>query len=69
MKSMETLRNHHRVELVDDERTIGNGIIVTLKKGFTLDPMFDNRVGGADTVTEALGMVRRALKFDGPFDP
>ena len=35
----------------DDERDIGNGIIVTVK-GITLDPMSPTHVFGEDTVAE-----------------
>lgn len=52
-----------RVEFVDDERSIGNGVIITLRQGWTFDPLQDNRVSGADTVTKALAMVRSAYTF------
>jgi hypothetical protein len=66
--SLEKLRKHPRVEIVDDERGIGNGVIVTLKKGWTFDPAFDNRVRGEDTIREMLESVRMASPFNGPFD-
>lgn len=66
--SLEKLRKHPRVEIVDDERGIGNGVIVTLKKGWTFDPAFDNRVRGEDTIKEMLESVRMASPFSGPFD-
>lgn len=66
-KAESLLRNHRRVEFVDDERSGGNGIIVTLKRGFSFDPAQDNRVAGADTFTEALELVRGALPFAGPY--
>lgn len=66
--SLAQLRKHPRVEIVDDERQIGNGVIVTLKKGWTFDPAFDNRVRGEDTIKEMLDSVRRAAPFEGPFD-
>jgi hypothetical protein len=69
MSTMKMLRKHPRVAIVDDEREMGNAIIVTMKKGFTFDPMCDNRVGGADTVSEAIEMVNGALKYEGPYDP
>jgi len=62
---MDLLHAHKRVEIVDDERDIGNGIIITLKAGWTFDPLMDNRVQGADTPSEALAMVRRARAFTG----
>lgn len=66
-KTLETLRRHPRVEIVDDEREIGNGIIVTLRRGWSFDQLDDNRVSGEDTVSDALAAVRRAHKFDGPY--
>lgn len=66
--SLSQLRKHSKVEIVDDEREIGNGVIVTLKKGWTFDPAFDNRVRGEDTVKEMLESVRRATEFSGPYD-
>lgn len=66
--SLAQLRKHPRVEIVDDERQIGNGVIVTLKKGWTFDPAFDNRVRGEDTIKEMLASVRSAAPFEGPFD-
>lgn len=58
---MDRLRNHPRVLLVDDERGIGNGVIVTLRAGFHFDPLdMENRVSGEDTPTVALAAVRNA---------
>lgn len=68
MCSLTALKKHPRVEIVDDERAIGNGIIVTLKKGFTFDERQDNRVAGEDTVREVLALVKSAQPFTGPFD-
>ena len=64
---MRVLEQHERVELVDDERGLGNGIIVTMKEGWTMDPIQDNRVFGADTIKEALETVRMARPFAGPY--
>jgi hypothetical protein len=66
--SLEKLRKHPRVEIVDDERGIGNGVIVTLKQGWTFDTAFDNRVRGEDTIREMLDSVKRATEFAGPYD-
>lgn len=61
MTIMQTLKSHPRVEVVDDERNIGNGVIVTLREGFSFDPLDnENRVRGEDTVSEILKEVRRA---------
>lgn len=67
-KVMETLRNHPRVEIVDDERRSGNGVIVTLKRSWTFDPVCDNRVSGEDSPSAALSAVRAAHPFAGPFE-
>jgi hypothetical protein len=65
---MTKLSRHSRVEIVDDERSIGNSIIITLKQGWTFEPGIDNRVGGADTMKDALALVRGAHAFAGPYD-
>jgi hypothetical protein len=58
---MDTLRRHPRVEIADDERGIGNGVIVTLREGWTFDPVDpENRVRGEDTASEMLKSVRAA---------
>lgn len=69
MASMRQLTAHPRVESVDDERAIGNGVIVTLKAGWSFDPFTDNRVSGEDTITEMLSAVRNAHRYKGPLDP
>lgn len=63
--SLAQLRKHPWIGIVDDEREIGNGVIFTLKTGWTLDPAFDNRVRGEDTIWEMLDSVRRAAPFEG----
>lgn len=69
MTTLARMRKDRRVETVDDEREIGNGVIVTLRQGWTFDPLADNRVAGADTVTEARALLTTAQPFSGPFDP
>lgn len=69
MASMRQLAAHPRVEKVDDERSIGNGVIVTLKAGWSFDRFTDNRVSGEDTITEMLSAVRHAHRYNGPLDP
>lgn len=64
---LDRLRRNPRVEIVDDERDIGNGVIVTLRKGWSFDPLQDNRIAGQDTPRKALDMVRSALAFAGPY--
>jgi len=65
--AIDRLRACPRVEIVDDERAIGNGVIVTLKQGWTFDWTCDNRVAGEDTVSAAIKLVRSAQPFSGPF--
>jgi len=64
---IEQLRKHSRVAAVDDQRAKGNGVIVTLYKGWTFDPAQDKRVAAADTFREAWAMVRDAHPFAGPW--
>ena len=59
-KLLDQLRRCPRVELVDDERDIGNGILVTLRQGWTF-------TAGEDTVTQAMAGVRSAQPFAGPY--
>lgn len=65
MTTLERLRTHPKVEHVDVED--GNGVIVTLRQGWTFDQLCDNRVAGEDTATQALAKVRSAHQFFGPF--
>jgi hypothetical protein len=52
---------HPKIEVVDDERNIGNSLIVTLKKGwrFTED---GEHVRGFDTKSDAMAEVRQSVK-------
>lgn len=68
MASVQQVRRMRKVEIVDDERDIGNGLIVTLRKGFSFDPFCDNRVAGADNATEAVHLVNSARTYHGPYD-
>jgi hypothetical protein len=54
---------HKRVQFWDDERGIGNSLIVTLHSGwkFPTDPMNPSHVEGFDTVKEAKQAVRASL--------
>ena len=65
---VQKIRNHKRVEELSDERAIGNGVIVTLKKGWSFDPSQDNRIRGEDTYTQILKEIRGAYRFEGPYD-
>lgn len=66
---MDLLQNHPWVERVEDERALGNGVIVTLKQGWSFEPMLDNRVRGEDTPSAILKSVRQdAQPFAGPYD-
>lgn len=57
MKSLDRIKSDPRVESVDDERNIGNGIIVTLKEGnYFYD---DCGVIGADSLSELQAEMKR----------
>jgi len=63
-KGLDKLRADPRVETVDDERGIGNSIIVTLAPGWTLnakDP--HDGVFGGDTMKECRETLARIVKI------
>lgn len=64
---IERMRMNARVEIVDDERAEGNGIIITLRQGWSFDPLQDNRVAGEDTIAAAVRLIRHAYPFAGPY--
>jgi hypothetical protein len=57
---------HAKVEHWDDERSIGNSLIVTLKPGWrwAFDPMTPCHVEGFDRVAEAKAALRCVLKCE-----
>jgi hypothetical protein len=67
LNSLDRLRRCPRVEIVDDEREMGDGVIVTLRQGWSFDQLADNRVRGEDTPSQALKAVRYAHPFAGPY--
>lgn len=66
-RMLERIKKDCRVEIVDDERCHGNGVLITLRRGWTFDPLQDNRVAGEDTVSEAARLLTRAKPFAGPY--
>jgi hypothetical protein len=56
-------QRHKRIEHWDDERSLGNSLIVTLIPGwkFSDDPLMNEHVRGFDTVDEAMAEVRSAI--------
>jgi hypothetical protein len=65
--TVERIRADKRVEHLD---FCDDGPIVTLKRGWSFDPLFDNRVLGEDTVTEIWRAIsKHAKRYSGPFDP
>lgn len=56
-------QRHNDIEHWDDERSIGNSLIVTLKKGLRFDDRGEH-VRGFDTVKEAMSAVRAAQPCD-----
>jgi hypothetical protein len=70
LKLIDKLATHTRVEFVDDEREMGNGVLVTLKKGFVWRLHDgDNRVRGFDTPQQAASGLRDVEIYEGPYDP
>lgn len=63
-RTLKQLQKHPKVEIVDDERLIGNGIIVSLFDGWTIDPG-DPRasVFGEDTVADCFKTLERAVRY------
>lgn len=60
MKTLDKIRERRWVAHVDDERELDNGIIVTLKKGYTFVNDPGCGVRGFDTATEAERETRNA---------
>ncbi len=62
---LDRLRRDPRVMFVDDERAIGNSIIITLREGWTIDPL-DPHAGvfGGDTIAEVRETLRHAKRFE-----
>lgn len=58
MKTLDALRKNRKVQYIDDERDIGNGVIVTLMPWYQWDADPGCGVRGFDSVTEALREVR-----------
>jgi hypothetical protein len=55
-----------KVMFLDDERSVGNGVIVTLNKGwkFDSDPLVPTHVMGFDNHAEARQAIHYAVKCD-----
>lgn len=66
-KTLAKLRADERIQWVDDERQIGNGVLVTLKQGWTWEAGDDVRTRGEDTLTEMLRAMREARPHAGPY--
>lgn len=64
MKTLDKIRRDPRVEFVDVD---DDGIIITVKQGWSFDPLDDNRVTGGDTATEALAALRSVRPYAGPY--
>ncbi len=67
MTSLKQLQNHSRVEEVEDYRSINGGVFVSLKQGWTIDPIRECRAFGEDTIKQAMQMVRDAEAYAGPY--
>lgn len=65
MKTLEQMRDLEHVMFVDDERELGNSIIITLAKGWFFADEPDCGVQGFDTITDARrGCARKRVVFD-----
>ncbi len=55
---------HKRILFWDDERSIDNSLIVTLKHGykFSADPQSNEHVRGFDTIKDAMHEVKSSIK-------
>lgn len=62
-KTMADIHNE-RVEHWDDERDIDNGIIVTLRYGWSFEPCEHSGVKGFDTTREANSAIRSATRCE-----
>lgn len=62
--SMQRLKGDQRILHLDDERSIGNGIIIMLKEGYVFYD--DCGVIGADTPMEALREMKRVSHVGAP---
>jgi len=56
-------QRHKNIMHWDDERAMGNSLIVSLIKGkkFSADPLANEHVRGFDTISEAMSEVRSAI--------
>lgn len=61
LSTLEKLRADRRVECVEDARESGDGIIVSLKPGWTNDPLGGCHTFGEDTPSRALQYLRDAV--------
>jgi hypothetical protein len=55
---------HSRIEYWDDERDIGNGIIVTLNYGWSFEPNEHEAVRGFDFIKDADMAVKTSFPCD-----
>jgi hypothetical protein len=60
---MKTKQRHSRIETWDDERSLGNSLIVALKPGWRFEEIGEH-VRGFDSVSEAMNEVRSSKPCD-----
>lgn len=60
MRALDRLRADKRVGTVDDERESGNGLLVSLRPGWTIDPLAACHTFGEETVRSARKVLARA---------
>lgn len=66
MNLITVIRAHPRVEHVEDQRSDGRGIVITLRQGFTFDRGTDTRTHCEKTLGGALAAVKLAYRFGEP---
>ncbi len=62
MNAIEKLKNNPKIAYVDDERYIGNGIIITLMDGYCWENDTSTGTMGFDNVREAQWEVANMIK-------
>jgi len=60
------IRRDRRIEHVDMDDPCGP--IVTLKRGWSFDPLCDNRTLGEDSFSALRASLRRARPYAGPYE-
>ena len=65
--SLSSVSKSEKVQRVIDRRSTGDGILITLKKGWSFTVGDDARVDGAESWEEAWEVLQTAKRFLGPY--